>query len=208
DPDLPHQLDPGDAGVDGRDRRGSGLEAARRRSRRVVVDVHLEDVAVGKPPGRGWLNPLDEVAAAVEKAQPSRAEQVLEHSRSKEIAVERPDVDRDRAHRLVRIEEDESPALVRKLDHTGDVGPASVAEADVGDRDKRRLLVDRGVEAFERDRRIGLRGNVDDAGAAALLRMPDLTDRRELEIADHDFVAPLLEAETAGQCTYAGRDRG
>ena len=51
DPDLLHQLDPGDARIDRGDGRRPRLEPPRRRRRRVVADVHLEDVLVGKPPG-------------------------------------------------------------------------------------------------------------------------------------------------------------
>ena len=168
------------------------------------MDVHLEDIAIGEPPGRGRLNPLDKIAAAIEKPQPRRTEEVLEHAGGEEIALERPDVDRDRSNRLVGVEENESPSLVRELRDTGDVDSAPVAKADVCDRHERGLLVDRGVEPLERDRRVRLGGNVDDAGAAPFLGVPDLADRGEFEIADHHLVAAGLEAESARECADTG----
>ena len=189
DPDLLHQLDPRDRRVDRRDRRRARLEAARGRRRRVVVDVHLEDVAVGEPAGRRRLDRLDELAAAVEEPEPGRAEQVLEHAGDEEVAIQGAHVDRQRADRLVRVDQDERAALVREPRDRLDVVAAAVAEADVRDRDERRLLVDRLLEALERDRPVRLGGHVLDPHAAPLLRVPDLADRRELEVADDDLVA-------------------
>src|SRR4249919_2842818 len=88
-----------------------------------------------------------------------------------------------------------------------DVLAAAVAEAHVRDRDERRLLVDRLLEALERDRPVRLGGNVLDAHAAPLLRVPDLADRGELEVADDDLVALAVEAQAARERAYAGRDR-
>src|ERR687888_562096 len=112
DPDLLHQLHPGDAGVDGGDRRRPGLEAARRRRGRVVAVVHGEDVAVGEPAGRGRPDALHELAARVEEREAGRAEQVLEHAGGEEVDVELPYVEGQRADRLVGVEEDEGAALV------------------------------------------------------------------------------------------------
>ena len=50
---LLEQAEPGDARVDVRHRRRARVEAARGRVRRVVGDVHLEDVLVGEPAGLG-----------------------------------------------------------------------------------------------------------------------------------------------------------
>src|SRR5919198_1106033 len=113
DPDLLHQLHPGDAGVDGGDRRRPGLEATRRRRGRVVAVVHGEDVAVGEPAGRGRPDALHELAARVEEREAGRAEQVLEHAGGEEVDVELPYVEGQRADRLVGVEEDEGAALVR-----------------------------------------------------------------------------------------------
>ena len=49
-------------------------------------------------------------------------------------------------------------------------------------------LVDRLVEPLERDLR-AVGGHDVHLGAAQLLRVPDLADRRELEVADHDLAA-------------------
>ena len=75
------------------------------------------------------------------------------------------------------------------------------------DGDQRRALVDRGLEALERDRPVRLGGHVDYADAAALLGVRDLTDRRKLEVADDDRVAALAEAQAAEQRADAGGDR-
>ncbi len=208
DPDLLHQLDPRDGGIDGRDRRRAGLEAARVRSGRVVVDVHLEDVAVGEPACRSGRDPLHELAAAEEEAEAGGPEQVLEHPRGEEVAPERAHVDWERAHRLVGVHEDERSPLVGEPGHGLDVELASVAKTDVRHRDERRLLVDRRLEPLEGDRPVGLGGHVLDPHAAAFLCVPDLADRRELEVAHDDLVAPLPEPEPAGERAHAGRDRG
>src|SRR5438552_1794527 len=80
---LPH-LDPRHARVDRGDRRRAGFEPPRGRRRRVVVDVHLEDVPVREPAGLRGPERLDELGAAVEEAEPGRAEQILEDAGAQE----------------------------------------------------------------------------------------------------------------------------
>ncbi len=208
DPDLLHQLDSGDRRVGRRHRRRARLEAPRGRRRRVVVDVHLEDVAIGEPARRRGLDPLHELAAAVEEAEPGRAEQVLEHASGQEVAVERAHVDRQRADRLVGVDEHRRARLVRDAADALDVEPAAVPEADVRDRHQRRPLVDCRLEALQRDRPVRFRRHVHDPHAAPLLRVRDLADSRELEVADHDRVAPVAEAEAADEPAHTRGDRG
>ncbi len=89
DPDLRDQLDSGDARVDRRDRRCAGLEAAGRRRRRVVVDVHLEDVPVREPAGLCREQPAGELAAAPEEPEPGGGEEVLQRAGAEEVDAER-----------------------------------------------------------------------------------------------------------------------
>src|SRR5262249_41676113 len=93
DPDLPHQRDAGDRGVDCGNRGRAGFEPARGRGRRVIANVHLEDVPVGKPARGGRIELLDKIAAAVEEGEPSRAEQILERPGGEEVAAEGTYVD-------------------------------------------------------------------------------------------------------------------
>jgi len=171
DPDLLHQLDPGDAGVDRRDRRRPGLETPGSRRRRVVVDVHREDVLVGEPAGRGRPCALPAVAAAIEEGKARGAEQVFEHPCCEEVHVQLLDVYRQRADRLVRVEEDERSLLVGRPNHLRDVGHRPGAIGHMRRRDEERVVVDR--------LRKLLRLRVSDPRPARLLCMPDLADRGE-----------------------------
>ena len=147
DADLLHQLDPGDAGVDRRDRRRARLEAARGRRRRVAAVVHLEDVLVGEPAGlRSAVSSLGETRPRPQEAEPGRAEQVLEDAGREHVDAELAHVERVRADRLVGVEHDERAVLVRDRRDLLDRQPRAVAVADRGDRDDRGALVDRLVE--------------------------------------------------------------
>jgi len=84
--------------------------------------------------------------------------------------------------------------------------PRPVAVANRRDRDDRGLLVDRLVKALERDLH-AVRRDVDDSRTAQLLRVPDLADRRELEVADHHLRA-RAELDRTRERTDAGRERG
>ena len=139
---------------------------------------------------------LDELAAAVRRtrARPSRAG-TSRTPAARKSQPSAPNVDRQRADRLVGIRPGRAPRARAQAGHGLDVEPAPVPEADVRDRDERGLLVDRGLEPLERDRPVGLGRDVLDPHAAPLLRVPDLPDRRELEVADDDLVAALSEAQ-------------
>ena len=78
--------------------------------------------------------------------------------------------------------------VVRDPADARDVEPPAVAEAHVRDGDQGGALVDRRLEALERDRAVRLRRDVHHADAASLLGVGDLADRRELEVADDDRV--------------------
>src|SRR4051794_5876133 len=78
DPDLVQQLHPRQRGGGRRTGRGARLEPASGSGRRVVADIHLEDVLIGKPAGRGRLDPIDELAPAEQECEPGRTEEVLE----------------------------------------------------------------------------------------------------------------------------------
>ena len=130
------------------------------------MDVHLEDVLVGEPAGRRRPRLLPELAAAVEEGEPRRAEQVLEHAGGEEVDAERLHVDRQRADRLVRVEQDGHAALVRDRDDRLHVELRAVAVADVRDRDELRLLVDGLAEVLRRERSVVGLVHVHDARAA------------------------------------------
>ena len=144
DPDLLHQLDARDRRVDRRDRRRARLEAARGRRGRVVVDVHLEDVAVGEPAGRVGSTSCTSVAAAVEEPEPGRPEQVLEDAGGEEVEAERarrrPGASRSSGRRRRGRAR---RARARSAPTASTSSRLAVAEADVRDRDERGLLVDR-----------------------------------------------------------------
>ena len=152
DPDLHHQLHRRDSGVDVRDRRCPGLEAARGTRRRVVVDVHLEDVLVGEPAGLRRQQAFGEAGPRPHETEPGRAEQVLEDPGGEHVDAERADIERIGADRLVGVEDDERAALVRDARDLLDVEPRAVAVADRGDRDDSSALVDRLLEPLDRDR--------------------------------------------------------
>ena len=160
DPDLLHQLDAGDAGIDRRHGRRARLEARGRVRGRVVGVVHGEDVLVREPAGLRRPDPLDQITAAVEESEPRRPEQVLEDPSPEEVDPELGDVDRQRADRLERVEQDECAAFVRELHDCGHVEHRAVAITDVCERNDERVVVDRALEVLERDRAVGRGGDV------------------------------------------------
>ena len=100
-PGLLDDRHPGEAGVDVRHRRRARVEAARVGGRRVVRDVHLEDVLVGEPAGLRRQQLGQELAPHVEEAEARRGEQVLDRPAGDEVDAERAGVEVDRADRLV-----------------------------------------------------------------------------------------------------------
>ena len=124
-----------------------------------------------------------------------RPEQVLHRPAGHRVGAERAHVELDRAARLVAVGQDERSGGVGGLRDRRDV--VAVARA-VGERraaDERRPLVDRLREALRGDRAVRARLDVDDLGAAQLLRVRDLADGRELVLADHDPVPLPVERE-------------
>ena len=107
--------EPGDPGVDVRHRRRARVEAAGRRVRRVVGDVHLEDVLVGEPAGLRRRQPREHLAPHPEEAEAGRGEQVLDRPARDEVGTERAHVDLDRARRLVAVGEHERAIRVGGL---------------------------------------------------------------------------------------------
>jgi hypothetical protein len=97
---------------------------------------------------------------------------------------------------------------VREARDLGDVEPVARAVRDGRAADERRALVDRLREALERDAAVGLGPHVHDLGAAELLRVRNLADRRELELRDHDPVPAALERQRAHEPADTLRDRG
>ncbi len=118
---------------------------------RVVAVVHLEDVLVGEPAGRGRPDALDDLAPRVEEGEAGRAEQVLEHAGGEEVDAQLLHVERQRAGALVRVQHDERAALVRDARDLLHVDARAVPVADVRDRDDRRVVVDLALEALERE---------------------------------------------------------
>src|SRR6266536_1377543 len=135
-------------------RRRSRLEARSCTRGRVVGVIHREDVLVREPPGLCRPDALDEIAPAIEGPEPRRSEQVLEDPCAEKVDAELGDVDRQRADRLERVEQDERAAIVSKLDDRRDVQHCAVAVTDMGDRDDERVVVDRTLEVLERDRAV------------------------------------------------------
>ncbi len=64
------------------------------------------------------------------------------------------------------------------------------------------------LEALERDPSVGIGAHVDDLCSSQLLRVGDLTDRRELELRDHDAISSRLERERADEAAHSLRDGG
>ena len=181
--------DSGEAGVDVRHRRRAGVEAARVGGRRVVGDVHLEDVLVGEPAGLGGQKRAQQLPPDVQEAEPGRTEQILDRAARGEVDPERACVEIDRADRLVRVREAQRARLVRDPRDLGDVVPVARPVRDGRAADERRPLVDCLGEALGRDRTVGVRPHVDDLGPSQLLSVRDLADGGELVLADHDLGA-------------------
>ena len=206
---LLHEPEAGDAGVDVRHRRRSRVEAAGRRVGRVVGDVHLEDVLVGEPAGLRRRQPREHLAPHPEKAEAGGGEQVLDRSARDEVGTERAHVDLDRARRLVAVGENERPVRVGDLGDRRHVVAVARAIRDRRAADEGGALVDRLGESLGRDRPVGVGTHVHHLGAAKLLRVGDLADRRELVLADHDAVAAAaLERERRDDAVDALRDGG
>ena len=73
--------------------------------------------------------------------------------------------------------------------------------------DERSPFVDRLGEALERNAPVHLGPDVNDLGAAELLRMRDLADGGELVLADHDAIPLAREVERGDERADTLRDR-
>ena len=71
---LLEEAEAGDARIDVRHRRRSRVEAPGRLVRRVVGDVHPEDVLVGEPAGLGRQQALEQFSAYPEEAEAGRGQ--------------------------------------------------------------------------------------------------------------------------------------
>ena len=110
--------------------------------------------------------------------------------------------------RLVGVEQDERAAGVRELDDLLDREPRAVAVADRGDRDERRPLVDRRVEALERDLRRRRRGHGRPRRPRSSCACQIWPTVGKLEVG-HDDARPLARSlKRARQRAHAGRERG
>ena len=208
DADRAQELDPGDAGVDGRNRRSAVLEAPRRGVGRVVPDVHLEDVAVREPTGRRRPDRVRASRAArrgsASPAEPSRYFTVP--AARKSTPSERTSIGSG-ARRLVGVEQHERAALVREPDDGLDVEQRSRAVGDVRHGDEQRVVVDRAPERVQRRQPALVGPEVHDAGAPQLLRVPDLPHGRELEVG-RDHGRPPAVAHARRERAERGRERG
>ena len=187
-------------GVDRGHRRRARLEAPRRRRGRVVVDVHREDVLVGEPAGRRRPGPLPELAAAVEERESGRAEQVLEDAGGEEVDVELLHVDRHRADRLVGVEQHERAAA------RGRCARPSAGRRPSRPSGSETCVVETSSVSSSIAGSSSSGCDVGHARAARLLRVPDLADRRELEVGEDDLRAGR-EPEPARERGDAGRER-
>ena len=147
---------------------------------------------------------------AVEKAEPGRGEQVLHGPGGEEVDAESPRVERDRACRLVGVREHERSALVGDPRDLGDVEASPGPVGDDGAADERRALVDRLLEALERNRPVVAGRTCTTSAPRELLRVRDLPHSRKLELGDHDPAPPApLERERGDDTADAlGDGRG
>ena len=125
-----------------------------------------------------------------------------------DVRAERADVELERADGLVAVRQEERAGRVRELGHRRHVVPVTRPEGHGRAADERGPLVDLGGEALERDAPVVLGADVDDLGAAELLRVRDLPDRRELVLADDDAVPLAREVESGHERADSLRDRG
>ncbi len=189
-------------------RRGAGVEATGVGGRRVVGDVHAEDVLVGEPAGLGGKQVGQQPCPDVEEAEAGGGQQVLDRSPRDEVHAERGGVEVDRADGLIAVGEDERSAVVGDACDRGDVLAVTGAIGDRGAAHEGGAVVDRSVEGLDRDDPVGTRPDVDDLGAAQRLRMRDLADGGELVVGDHDPGAGR-EVEGADDPAHAlGHGRG
>jgi hypothetical protein len=168
--------------------------------RPVALDLHLEDVLVGEPAGLG-RQPAAKLFADVHVGKPGRGEEVLDGSADDDVA-DRRGAEGERAGALVGVHEHRRPVLASDAVDRLHVVRAAGPEGDERRRDQRRPLVDGGRIRL----RLGL--HVDDLGAAQLLRVRDLADRRELVLRDDDPVSLTGEVDPAHEGAHRGGDGG
>ena len=132
-----------------------------------------------------------------------RAEQVLDRPTRDDVGAERAHVDLDRADRLIAVGQHQRAVFVAELGDRRDVVAVPRAERERSAAHERRALVDRVGEAIQGDAPVCVRQDVHDLRAAQLLRMCDLTDGRELVLADDDAVPLAGEVERRDERTDA-----
>ncbi len=147
-----------------------------------VLELRLERerARVALPADERRLEPLREIRPDVQPACAGPAAQPLDAAADGEVDVERGEVERDDAGRLVAIEHDVCADLVRAAHDRLDVLDLGVLEEHVADRHEQRALVDR-----LDDRAIVLDGDDLEIG----LRLVEVAHRREVRLLVDDAVA-------------------
>ena len=175
-------------GVQGGDVRRAGEEAGDA-VRVLELRREVERPLVRLPADEGRLEALNEVRSDVEPARPGPAAQPLHAAADREVDSELGHVQRNGAERLVGVEDDVGPDLVRPPDDRLDVLDAPRLEDDVRDRDEERALVDRVDDLL-------FVAADDDLGAA--LRLLEIADRGEVLLLVDDPV-PFASQVEAGE---------
>ena len=169
--------------------------------RPIALDLHVEDVLVREPARLHRDELLDEPRPQRHEREPGRREQVLDGAADDDVSRLRR-VERQRADPLVAVDEHQRAVLTGEPVDRFDVVHRARPVRDERRADERGPLVDRGGVGL----RVGL--DVDDLGAAQLLGVGDLADRRELVRRDHDPVPLAPELERADEPADRSRDGG
>ena len=183
--DLGDELHPGDARVEGRARAACRCRSAARSraasSRRWTSRRCPRPRTSRSASAEGVRAASSRIHMKPRPAEPSRYLTVPPVTTS---APSVRHVELERADGLVAVREQERAGRVRELGDRGHVVPVARAEGDGRAADERGPLVDLLGKPLERDAPVASGTDVDDLGAAQLLRVRDLPDRRELVLAD------------------------
>jgi hypothetical protein len=137
-----HQLEPGVGGVEGGDRRGTGLEAASLRGEVEEERVEGHGIHPPEPPGELRWALLGQPVACVEEGHTGQSQQVLHRAGDEVVTAELSHVHGLDAESLVGVDE---AAGTRRPGHCRDLGGGEPGAAGIGrewDRHQPGALVD------------------------------------------------------------------
>ena len=158
-------------------------------------DLERKRIFVHSPPGERRHERAAEIGPHVEIRGSRSAAEPFQHAAAGEIDLEIVDGNRHAAQRLKGVQDHVSSDLVSAIDDRLRVLHEGAAKDDVRDRHQQCLLVCRRKQPLGIDVHGIVVADHVHARATRALRLPEIHDRRKIQVRVDDFVSPPAEVE-------------